>query len=241
MRPPASIGVLMLETRFARPVGDIGNADTFEFPISYEVVPGAGVSQAVHRRAEGLLAPFVAAGERLVARGAVALTTSCGFLALLQRELAAALPVPVAASSLLQVGWLAPMLAPGRRCGVITADRAALGTDHLRACGVPEGTPIEGMPADGAFAHHILGDRPGIDEVAVRSELIEAGRALVRREPMLGAVVLECTNLAPYAAALAEELDRPVYDACSMVRWLWCGAGRARRGGTTGPRPGDAT
>ncbi len=237
--PPASIGVLMLETRFTRPVGDLGNPATFDFPISYEVVPGAGVGQVVQRRAEGLLGPFVSAGERLIGRGAVALTTSCGFMALLQRELATALPVPVATSSLLQVGWLATMLSPEHRCGVITADFAALGPDHLRACGAPEGTPVEGMPADGAFAYHILGDRPGIDTAAVRSELIEAGRALVRREPTLGAVVLECTNLAPYAGSLADELDLPAYDVCSLVRWLWRGAARARRAGTSAASPGN--
>lgn len=223
--PPrsAAIGVMMLETRFARPVGDIGNPNTFDFPVRYEIVRGASVRRALTGRADGLLDPFVAAGRRLVARGAVALTTSCGFLALLQRELADALPVPVATSSLLQLAWLAPLMPAGRRCGVITADRVSLGPDHLRACGAPPDTPIEGMAPDGAFAHHVLGDRPGIDRAAVRAELLSAGRRLHGRVPGLGAVVLECTNLSPYAGALADDLGVPVYDACTMVAWLWHG------------------
>src|SRR5207253_8714949 len=83
------LGVLMLDTRFTRFVGDIGNPDSYTDPVLFEVVRGATVDKVVPAKAPPLIDDFVAAGERLVARGASAITTGCGFLVLNQAELAA--------------------------------------------------------------------------------------------------------------------------------------------------------
>ena len=99
----ASIGILMLETRFPRIPGDVGNAATWPFPVLYRVVRGASPDRVVRRGADGLLDAFVEAGQELVRVGADGLTTSCGFLALHQADLARACGVPVATSSLMQV------------------------------------------------------------------------------------------------------------------------------------------
>ena len=40
------LGVIMLQTRFPRPLGDIGNPDTFRGTAIYERVEGAGVNQS---------------------------------------------------------------------------------------------------------------------------------------------------------------------------------------------------
>jgi hypothetical protein len=222
----ASIGLLMLETGFPRPPGDIGNPETFDFPVIAERVPGASVRRAVDERAAGLIEPFVAAGRRLVERGAVAIATSCGFLVLHQRALAAALPVPVASSSLLQVPWVDALLGPGRRCGVLTFDAGSLGAEHLRAAGAPADTPVAGMPRDGALQRAIREDAARLDQRAVRREVLEVASALVRAEPSVGAIVLECTNLPPYAAELRGLLGLPVFDSTTLVEWLWRGAGK---------------
>ncbi|MEC4688215.1 MAG: aspartate/glutamate racemase family protein, partial [Nitrospirota bacterium] len=105
----------MLNTRFPRPPGDIGNPETWPFPVRYEVVEPATVGRVVTADppVDLLLAPFVAAGERLVAAGARAITTSCGFLALFQAELTQALPVPVMTSSLIQVPMVQASLPRG--------------------------------------------------------------------------------------------------------------------------------
>ncbi len=235
-RGAAAVGLLMLETSFPRPVGDIGNPGTFDFPVIVERIPGASVRRAVDERAAGLLEPFVAAGRRLVDRGAVAIATSCGFLVLHQRALAAALPVPVATSSLLQVPWVASLLGPGRRCAVLTFDAASLGPEHLRAAGAPPDTPVAGMPRDGALQRAIREDSPRLDLEAVRREVLEVGSALVRANPSVGAIVLECTNLPPYAADLRRRLGLPVFDSSTLVQWLWTGAGPALRGRADAPR-----
>ena len=99
----APLGILMLEARFPRIPGDMGNARTWDFPVLYKIVKGASPDVVVLRQAEGMLQAFVDAARELAALGACGITTNCGFLSLFQNELAAACQVPVLASSLMQV------------------------------------------------------------------------------------------------------------------------------------------
>ena len=134
----AAIGILMLETRFPRLPGDIGNPASFDFPVLYGTVAGADPETAVRGDARRLLPNFIAAGRDLVAQGAAGLTTSCGFLAPFQNALADGCGVAVAASSLMQIPLVQRLLPDGRRAGVLTADAEALGRGH-RARNAPAG------------------------------------------------------------------------------------------------------
>src|SRR6202789_1019732 len=111
----APLGILMLEARFPRIPGDMGNALTWPFPVLYCVVRGATPERVVLRAAEGLLPEFLAAAAALVDLGAEAITTNCGFLSLFQQELAAHVQVPVATSALIQVPWVQATLPHGQR------------------------------------------------------------------------------------------------------------------------------
>lgn len=217
------LGILMLETRFARLPGDIGNSSSFDFPVLFEVVEGASASRVVRGRADGLLPAFIAAGQRLVDRGASGLMTSCGFLALHQGTLAAALPVPVATSSLLQVATVERLLPPGRRVGVLTASADDLGPAHLAAVGVPATTPIGGLEPAGHFATVLLGADQPLVPARAEADLLEAAEALLARDATIGALVLECTNMGPYAPAIARHTGLAVYDAISLAHWFYRG------------------
>src|SRR5215469_1264730 len=116
----ARLGILMLEARFPRIPGDMGNAETWPFPVLYRVVAGASPQRVVRESAAGLLDAFVVAARELVTIGADGITTNCGFLSLYQRELAAAVGVPVATSSLMQAPFIESTLPPGKRCGILT-------------------------------------------------------------------------------------------------------------------------
>ena len=218
------LGLLMLDTRFPRVVGDIGHPATFDFPVRRRVVPGASPERVVRGRDAALLRPFIEAGRALVADGAAAIATSCGFLALFQRELAAALPVPVWTSSLLLLPETALALQgwhTGRRAGVVTVDAASLSPDHLRAVGADPATPIEGLAADSTLRRSLLEDLPTLDEAAAEREVVAAALRLVRREPRLGAIVLECTNMPPYAAAVRAASGLPVHDVTTLLKARW--------------------
>jgi len=231
----ARLGILMLATRFPRPPGDIGNPATWPMPVRYAVVEEATVDRVVVREPDlaRLLGPFVAAGARLVGEGARLITTSCGFLAPFQAALAEALPVPLVTSSLMQLPLVAASLPTGRRVGVLTVDATALTPAHLAAAGAPGDVPVEGIEDGDALAPAIRTDAPTLDLAAAERDVLAAGERLVAAHPEVGAVVLECTNMAPYAAALARRLALPVYDIVSLVRWAW--GGLAPRAWPPGP------
>ena len=219
----AAVGILMLDTRFPRIPGDMGNGQTWPFPVLYKVVRGASPDHVVRRNAEGLAERFVDAARALVADGADGITTNCGFLALFQTQLAAAVGVPVASSSLMQVPLVQSLLPPDRRVGVLTIAKASLTPQHLAASGVAADTPIVGTDGGREFSRAILGDEPTMDIALARADLIDAGSQLVTEFPDTGAIVLECTNMVPYAADLRETLGLPVYSIYSFVTWLQAG------------------
>src|ERR1043165_3064516 len=143
----APLGILMLEARFPRIPGDMGNATTWPFPVLYKVVKGASPEKVVLKGAEGLLQDFLDAAAELVSLGAEAITTNCGFLSLFQRELAAHVRVPVATSSMIQVPWVQATLPPGKRVGVVTVSGSSLTPKHKEAARAPPATPLLGTAA----------------------------------------------------------------------------------------------
>jgi len=217
----APLGILMLEARFPRIPGDMGNAGTWPFPVLFRVVRGASPEKVVLQGAPGLLGDFVAAARDLVDLGAEAITTNCGFLALFQAELAAAVKVPVATSSLMQVPWVQALLPPGQRVGVVTVSRASLTPAHLAGAGVPQDVPVEGTEGGRElFRVLIKAEKQDMDVALAEQDILDAGRRLVARHPEVGAIVLECTNMPPYAAALRDALGLPVYDIYTLVSWF---------------------
>lgn len=220
----APLGILMLEARFPRIPGDMGNAATWPFPVLYRVVRGASPERVVLNQAAGLLPDFLDAAAELVRDGAEAITTNCGFLSLFQREIAAHVRVPVATSSLIQVPWVQATLPPGKRVGVITVSGSSLTAAHLEAAGAPRDTPFVGTE-DGVefFRVLILGEKQDMDIDLATHDILEAGRRLIAAHPDVGAIVLECTNMPPYAHALRAALGIPVFDIYSLIMWLHAG------------------
>lgn len=214
----ATLGVVMLETRFPRPLGDIGNPRTFAFPVRYRTVRGASPRRVVVERDRALLAPFIAAARALADEGVDAIATSCGFLALFQREMAAALATPMWTSSLLLVAEIEAALPVGARVGVVTADAASLTGEHLRAVGARADTPVEGLAADSRFRATLLEDRHALDEDEARRATVAAAARLVARRPDVAAIVLECTNMPPYADAVRAATRLPVHDITTLIR-----------------------
>jgi Asp/Glu/hydantoin racemase len=216
----AAVGILMLEARFPRIPGDVGNATTWPFPVLYKVIPGASPERVVRHRAEGLLDAFVAGARELVALGADGIATNCGFLSLFQEEFAAACKVPVATSALMQAPLIERLLPPGRRVGILTIAAASLTPEHLAAAGVALDTPVVGTEGGGEFTRALLGNEPQLDVAQAEADILAAGDELVTRHPDIGAVLLECTNMCPYARALRERLGLPVFDMVSFVTWF---------------------
>ncbi|NIA68587.1 aspartate/glutamate racemase family protein [Pelagibius litoralis] len=218
LNPPV-LGILMLKTGFPRLLGDVGNPATWPCRCLYKVVEPASVATVVTGGPlpAALVDAFAEAGAALVAGGASLLTTSCGFLVTAQAELQDRLPVPLVTSSLLQIPTVAAGLPAGRSVGVITFDSRRLSPGHLAAAGAPPDTPVAGLE-DGWELHGVITrDLPQLDRAAAEADVLKAAQALTQAHPELGALVLECTNLPPYRAALEAALGLPVHDLVSLI------------------------
>ena len=224
----------MLDTRFARFAGDIGDPASHAGGALFERVPQATAARVVGgiaslsdpaERADAV-APFVAAGRRLVARGASAITTSCGFLVAYQAELAAALPVPVMTSALCLLPEVAAGQVEGAQLGILTFDAASLGAMHLRAAGHSGRCVIEGLAPGCGFRRAVLEDAAEDGLAAREADVLDAARRLKARAPRLGVVVLECTNFPPHRAAVSACTGVGVVDVWDVVRRLREESGR---------------
>lgn len=201
------LGILMLETRFPRPPGDVGHPASWRMPVRYRTVAGASPQRVVRDADPALLAPFVDAARALQAEGASAITTGCGFLVRFQGALQAAIDVPVWTSSLLALPSLP-------RPGVITVDAASL-------AGLAGDTPVEGLAPGCSLQRTLLDDLPALDAEAAEADSVAAAQRLVQRHPDVESLVLECTNLPPYAAAVQRATGRPVHHLMSFVHERW--------------------
>lgn len=216
----ASVGILMLEARFPRILGDMGHAGTWDFPVLYRVVRDASPDRVVRGGGEGLLPSFIDAARSLEADGADGITTNCGFLSLFQSELSQAVGIPVLTSSLMQVRAVNATLPKGKRAGILTISRSRLTARHLAAAGVPEDTPVGTTEGGQHFTDAILGDSMELDPVAAEFDNVAAAVEMTRAHPDLGAIVLECTNMSPYAAAIRSATGLPVFSMVGLVAWF---------------------
>jgi len=236
--PDAAIGVLCLETSFTKIPGHVRNPLTFDFPVRYQVVRGATPQRVVCEGDPTLLEPFLAAARDLQAAGVAAITSGCGFLVLFQQELAAAVDIPVYSSSLIQVPMVHRMLAPGRSVGLLVADAHALTPRHLAAVGA-DTVPVRvaGMARREEFRTAILEGRRDLDVDRLRAEVLDASRELVGQHPDVGALVIECTDLVPFADAVQALTGLPVFDIVTLTDMVHRGLSRRPFRGPETPAP----
>ena len=217
------VGILMLDTRFPRPQGDVGNASTWPFPVRYRIVKGAE-SRVIIGDGLKMLGPFTEAARELEADGVKMITTSCGFLAVAQRELQAAVSVPVLTSSLLQVPLAARLIRADQRVAIITS-RDQLTERHFEGTGWSSKTipvHVTVLPQDAqmtnVYSSMVPEARsPEADQQILESDLVGAATTTLREHPDVGAFVLECTNYVPYSAAIRRATGLPVFDLYTLV------------------------
>ena len=213
-------GIIMLDTAFPRIPGDVGNPSTFPFPVCYQVVKGASSTRVVKEADPLLLQDFIDAARALESTGVQAIATSCGFLSFFHRELVDATRIPIFSSSLLQVPLIHQIISRDMKIGVITARKQSLTDRHLAGVGI-QAYPLAIVGLDDAkeFTAVFMEGKKTIDVEKCRSEMVSAARSLVARHPEVGAIVLECTNMPPYAKDVQEVTGRPVFDIVTLIHY----------------------
>lgn len=215
------LGVLMLDTRFPRPVGDVGNPDTWPFPVSFRRVRGADVETVVRRKSPSaaLVEAFRTEAMALNGQGARLITTSCGFLAPIQDRLAADLPVPLISTALMQIPLLRRIHGPRSPIGVLTFDADALSRVHFGPAW-DDNLVIRGLDPESHLARVIREDQTTLDQPRAEAGVLAAAERLAADAPDLCCLVLECTNLPPYRTAIAHALGVPVHDLVTLVNCM---------------------
>ncbi len=218
------IGILSLDSHFAKIPGHIKNATTFDFPVTYKIVKGAKVPGLLGQPDRTLVEPFIEAARELVCEeGVRAITGSCGFLAVFQREIADAVDVPVFISSLIQIPIVYQMLRSDQKVGVMVATKSGLTPKHLSAVGAAN-VPIcvAGMDGQKEFCEVIMEQKRKELEIAkLEEEITSVAESLVRENPDVGALVLECTDMPPFAHLIQKALNLPVFDLITLTNMVY--------------------
>jgi hypothetical protein len=115
------------------------------------------------------------------------------------------------------------LLPRGKRAGILTISGSTLTLRHLEKAGVPSDTPVGSTEGGREFTQAILGNRLQLNIDAARDDNVEAARTLVSAHPEIGALVLECTNMMPYAADIRAAVGMPIFTMDSFVSWFQSG------------------
>jgi hypothetical protein len=217
-----TLGIMLLDTSFPRIPGDVGNESSYNFPIRLKTIAGATVQRVVFEADPTLSTAFIEGARDLEAAGVAAITSSCGFLAPLQEQVAQAVRVPVFLSSLLQV--FMAYTTTQSRVAIITANTASLTDLVLRSAGIAPHIPlaIAGLEDVPAFSEPILQDaRADFKVEQIETEMVALARRLLQDYPDIGSVVFECHNLAPYGRAVQAATGKPVFDIIDFARWIY--------------------
>jgi hypothetical protein len=217
-----AIGIILLENYAPFIPGDVANATTYDFPVRFQRVENFSVER-IFKHDMSLLDPVLEAGRALVREGVRAVTGDCGFMVIYQDQLAAALEVPVFMSSLLQIPFLRHLIGSDEKIGIITANSESLDDFVLQKAGVDPSAPllIKGMQDKEHFASAVILEEGLLDSRKIEEEVVSVAGEIVAQDPTVKLILLECSMLPPYAAAVQEAVNLPVFDFVTMINYVF--------------------
>lgn len=216
-----SIGILLLDTFTPFIPGDVGNATTYSFPVRFQTVNGFTFKKLLEKD-RSMLEPVLEAGHDLVKNGVKAITGDCGYLAMYQDEIANELQVPVFMSSLLQIPMMSTMLRKEEKIGIICSDANYFEESTVRKIGISPHISlcVRGLEEKENFskaAHQEIGI---LDPELIEEEVVSVAKEMVENDPSVKLILLECSSLPPYAAAVQRAVQLPIFDYITMINYV---------------------
>lgn len=205
--------------QFEQILGHIANPHTFNFPVQYKRVAGIYYSTLVTNPTPKTCELMVTASQQLEQGGCKAIVSCCGFTSLFQKELAASVEIPVFTSSLLLIPLITQIITPDQAVGVITFNKNNFTDAHLRASGVTDKMTVwsKGLEGQPEWSRILCNPDADFSPACFGNEVVQVAKALVSDHPDIGAIVLECGDLPPFATIIREALNLPVFDLVTMV------------------------
>jgi Asp/Glu/hydantoin racemase len=217
----APVGILTIDSSEPFIPGDVGNASTFPFPVRYARVEGCTIERLLFAGdAAALVGSVIDTARKLVAEGAQAIASNCGFMLWFQRAVADALDVPVLLSGLLQLRLIEQCVPAERPIGVLTASSVAMTDELLALTGVSrERLVVAGLDQSAPFRKAFLDEGGVLDVDAVEDDVMEAAASLADQD--VAAIAIECAALPPYAAAMQARTRLPVFDEVTLIEYWY--------------------
>ena len=212
------IGLLMLKTYFPRLVGDIGNPETFEFPVKRVIVNNATSKNVVKSNDASLVEDFISEAQKLEKEGIKAITTSCGFLARFQDEVESHLSIPFFSSSLLMIPLIQEIIG-NKTIGILTARKQTLNEECFKCVKGQYDAVMYGMEGT-HFADIYVENHTNLDVDRARNDIYSVIDKMLAENGNIGAILFECTNMAPFSQDVINKYGIPVFDICSLVRMI---------------------
>ena len=199
--------------------GNVANYSTYPFPVHYKLVPGCTAERLLNND-RSLENRVIESVKQLQSEGAKVISSACGFFGNFQEQAASAVNIPVFLSSLVQLPIIEIGLKPGQKIGILTAYEKGLTDYLLESCGVKNSTNlIIGDLSKGKEFSLISSGAGTFDNKKLCDEIVEKAVELTTKYPEIGAVLLECSDLPPYAFAIQQAVQLPVYDFITLIRW----------------------
>ena len=217
-----SVGIVYIEDVFYPMVpGNVVNAYTYDFPVRMRGVPDLDID-TLFRRDPVIGDKIIELANYMIEKeGIRALCSACGFFGNFHAQVADALDIPVALSSLVQIRWIRAVIKPGQKIGILTADKSSFTDVLLENVGVTDKSDlIIGDLRHGEHFSAILEYRGEFNNKCVKEEVVAAALELQKQEPNLGAILLECSDMPPSAYAVQHATQLPVWDFITLIKWL---------------------
>ncbi len=220
------IGIIYIEDVYYPMVpGNIVNGYTFDFPVRLKAVEGLDIPN-LFQTADQVGNQILKACEELKKEGVRAISAACGFFGNYQSIVAEQMDIPIAISSLVQIPWIATLLQSNQKIGVLTADQSSWSERLLESCGVykelADRLVIKDLAHEPEFSC-ILEGRGEFDNGSVEREVVKKAMEIMEENEDIGAILLECSDMPPYAYAVQAATQLPVFDFTTLIRWLQMG------------------
>jgi hypothetical protein len=215
------VGIIVIDIWYPLVPGNVANASTFDFPILYKVLKGASIDQILSGD-PALLPLVIEAGHELIQHGARCIVGACGSFAYYQKEAAAAFSVPTFLSSMLQVPLILQSLKPDQKLGVIAASPSSLTEKVFDQCGISDPSRLAITGAKGLPEFEAILQCTGrFNSHKLEQELVQLATKFAADNPTIGALILQCSDLPPYAWAIQRAVQLPVFDMTTLIRWVY--------------------
>jgi Asp/Glu/hydantoin racemase len=225
-----AIGILLLDSLYPRIPGDFGNATTYPFPVRFQIVKGLRLKDIMCEKPDiSVCQRYIEGAKELEREGVRAIALGCGYLIYFQDEIAGAVNVPVF-SSLIQVPLVAKMLGKNKRVGIICADSRYLTETHLKKAGIDDSMQVAVVGMNWNWSI-VRAQDPKKRLYEFERALSKVAKKLVSKHPDIGALVFECSNFPPAAAAVQEATGLPVFDFVTLIYMIHGAVVRKRYSG----------